>query len=159
MSEGLPHLSRFHLAGRREELVNMNVWLEAFATACDLPAAAAFHLDLVLTEAVTNVIDYAGAAEGDLSIDLVCELKADSVSVEITDNGRAFNPTGWEEAPPPASLEEATPGGLGIHLIRKFTRSMQYRRHDGCNVLTLTVPLVGGTSAEAAGERPAPLSS
>ena len=35
--------------------------------------------------------------------------------------------------------EQRTPGGLGIHLVRKFAEEMHYERHDGRNRLIIAI--------------------
>ena len=56
---------------------------------------------------------------------------------ELRDRGLAFDP--WEAPEPvrPTSLEEAPIGGLGIHLMRRVSDGLGYRRDGGGNVLTL----------------------
>jgi anti-sigma regulatory factor (Ser/Thr protein kinase) len=57
--------------------------------------------------------------------------------VQISDNGREFDPT---QAPPPTvatSLKEANVGNLGIHLVRSFANGIDYERRAGRNHLTL----------------------
>jgi serine/threonine-protein kinase RsbW len=59
------------------------------------------------------------------------------VTAEVEDDGRAFNPL--EAAAPnlDASIDERPIGGLGIHLVRSVMTSVEYRRQDGRNVLTM----------------------
>jgi serine/threonine-protein kinase RsbW len=67
----------------------------------------------------------------------------------IEDNGRQFDPT---QAPAPSratSLQDATIGDLGIHLMRSFASGMHYERRNGRNRLTLRFlePPAGQASA------------
>jgi anti-sigma regulatory factor (Ser/Thr protein kinase) len=62
----------------------------------------------------------------------------------VEDGGVPFDPT--TVAPrnpvPPASLEDATIGGLGLALVRRFARDLAYQRlANGRNRLGLTVPV------------------
>ncbi len=66
-----------------------------------------------------------------------CAAAGDEITVEIEDDGRAFDPF---DAPPPdltSSIEERAIGGLGVHLVRSLTDDASYERRDGRNIVTL----------------------
>lgn len=120
------------------ELRRMSAWLAQAAIACGLPRERIFDLDLCANEVVTNIISYAYEQAGGHEIDLRLHRASHGVSLEIQDDGRPFNPLAAALAPPPANLEEAPIGGLGIRLIRGMAAGCEYRRQDGMNVLTIT---------------------
>ena len=64
----------------------------------------------------------------------------------IEDHGPAFDPTHAPDPELPTRLEDATIGGLGIQLMRRFAQSMNYQRRDGINKLTLEFPLAPAPS-------------
>jgi anti-sigma regulatory factor (Ser/Thr protein kinase) len=128
------------------QLALLEAWLHDFSTACELPARTRFGLELVLTEAVTNVMDHARNAGADDSnepggIEVICTLRDGSVSAELIDDGPPFDPTSNAPVVLPANLDEASPGGLGIHLMRRYTSSMEYVREQNRNVLRMNLPL------------------
>jgi anti-sigma regulatory factor (Ser/Thr protein kinase) len=86
-------------------------------------------------------MDYAAPAGREGRIELSCSIADGRIELELRDDGPAFDPTGRPPPPRPASLAEARPGGLGIHLIRSYTSRMEYRREGTHNVLRLTLPL------------------
>jgi anti-sigma regulatory factor (Ser/Thr protein kinase) len=103
-----------------------------------------FQLDLVLDEMVSNVIRHGlkDSNEHRILVNLSCD--GDDLTVEIQDDGVAFNPL---EAPVPDTtkpLEERPIGGLGIHLVRQIMDDLSYRRHDGKNYLVMRKKLVEG---------------
>jgi serine/threonine-protein kinase RsbW len=109
-------------------------WLEKWARDNVSPAVS-FAAQLCLEEAVANVIMYGGS--GPLEIAVEVERNGEALVALIEDNGRQFDPT---QAPAPsraASLEDATVGDLGIHLMRSFASAMHYERRNGRNRLTL----------------------
>lgn len=135
---------RLSLANDHAALGQLGDWLAEIAARDSLSARAAFQLDLVLTEAVTNVMDYSRRADAGGCIDLAYAIEAGSMRIEIADDGPPFDPTARAEVSLPLSLEEATPGGLGIHLMRRYSQDMAYRRDHGRNVLSLSLPLDPG---------------
>lgn len=108
--------------------------VEAFTLDNDLGPRAEHTLSLVVEELVANVVNHGfrGGEPGQMTVRL--SVDAESVAGEIVDEGAAFDPS---EAPPPdldAEIEDRHVGGLGVHLVRKLTRSFEYRRVDGRNV-------------------------
>src|SRR5262245_7430923 len=96
-----------------------------------------FQATLVFEEALTNVIKYAYEDDREHEIRLEARITGSSFCLQVTDDGRSFNPL---SLPPPdldLPLEERPVGGLGVHLMRKFTESIQYERKKGHNIVTL----------------------
>jgi len=59
------------------------------------------------------------------------------IELTLTDNGHPFDPRTMPEPNPDAPLEDRTPGGWGISLVRRLVSEMQYQRANDHNVLTL----------------------
>lgn len=106
---------------------------EEFSLAPDIT----FNLNLVLEEAVVNVINYAYPKEEHQHIYLSAKLHEDSIVLVLTDTGKEFDPTMAPEADITLSAEERPIGGLGIFLIRQIMNVVKYERIEGKNVLTL----------------------
>ena len=119
----------------------MAAWLEHFADDYALPAQVVFRLDLVLTEAVTNVLDHAYQANAMGRIELIGNVGEDEIQIDLIDDGQPFDPTARAPVVLPKSLDEATPGGLGVHLISRYTSRLEYRRQDARNMLRLWLPI------------------
>lgn len=140
------HMQNDFLALRK-----MSAWLEETGVALGIPAPQRFELDLVANEAVTNVISYGypGGRLGDIELRL--ELTGGQVVLEIEDDGREFNPLSVDARVAPTGIDDASVGGLGIHLIRMSMPDCQYRFADGHNVFTMKAPLArvdAGASAD-----------
>jgi serine/threonine-protein kinase RsbW len=82
-------------------------------------------LKLAVTEACTNSVRHAyGANDG--TVDIVYELHADRLVVEVSDDGGGFDPDEVEES------GELTEGGLGIAIIRALVDEFEVgERGDG----------------------------
>lgn len=121
-------------------------WLEAIAERDAWPARTRFALTLAVDEALTNVLSYAfgedAAASDAPAVELAYQRDGADLCVEIADNGRAFDPTVWSPTPLAQTLEDATPGGQGLRLIRHYLKDLRYRRDGGWNRLTLVAATV-----------------
>jgi anti-sigma regulatory factor (Ser/Thr protein kinase) len=112
--------------------------LEEFAAEHDLPAKAVQAADLALEEHVTNVLNhgYTDTAPHEICVRLSCIDRL--FAIEVKDDGRPFNPLEQPEVDTTIPLEERPMGGLGIHLMRKFMDSLEYRRVGEHNLLRMT---------------------
>ena len=117
----------------------MSEWVRDFAHERRLAHRLAYGLELVVSEALTNVMSY--AYRDDARHDIVIELDAqpDRIRIVIEDDGVAFNPLDLPAAEPPVSLEKSRPDGRGIPLMRSFTDELHYLRRDNRNVLTMVM--------------------
>jgi anti-sigma regulatory factor (Ser/Thr protein kinase) len=120
------------------ELQRLAGWIEGWAQR-GVSADVSFAVQLCLEEAVANVIMYAGAKDSRLEIAVA----------RIEDNGRHFDPTQVPPRSVASSLDEASVGDVGIHLIRSFASGMNYERLEGCNRLTLRF-----TESQVSSQRP-----
>jgi len=133
------HSARLALANDHAGLTVLSEWLARFADG--LPEQTVFRLNLVLTEAVTNIMDHAKQKDTEGRIELACSIENGLIRVELVDDGPPFDPTAQTPRLAPASLAEARPGGHGIQLMRRYTTRMDYRREDGRNILNMTLPV------------------
>ena len=119
------------------EVSRLATFIEEVGEAFSLTPDVVFNLNLVIEEAVVNVINYAYPKEEHQSIYLSANLHEDSIVFVLTDTGKEFDPTQAPEADITLSAEERPIGGLGIFLIRQIMNEVKYQRIDGKNVLTL----------------------
>jgi len=115
-------------------------FIEVLCEELGLDTMLTFNLNLVLEEAVTNVIMYAYPQNEDHTMTLkTWTEQSDNVIVfELKDQGKPFNPI--EEAPEvdtTLSADERQIGGLGIFLINKIMDEVAYRYDGGSNILTM----------------------
>lgn len=94
------------------------------------------NIKLILDELLSNICHYAGLPNNVCYIELTLCRKDESVVVTIRDSGIPFNPL--EKKPPDLMLplEERPIGGLGIFLVKRISRQVEYRRENNQNVLT-----------------------
>lgn len=119
------------------ELRRLNRFIEDIGDAYNLDAELRFNLNLVLEEAVVNVINYAYTEGTQGAIDLTATLDGDSIVLVLADSGKPFDPTQVADADITLSAEERPIGGLGIFLIRQIMSDVRYERLDNRNILRL----------------------
>ena len=110
---------------------------EEFAAAQGLSSEVGYALALTLDEAVANVIRHGYEDADEHVIRVRLWLDQDLLSVQVADDGVAFNPL---RAPAPnldLPIEQRPVGGLGIHIMRTMMDDLEYTRVNGQNLLTL----------------------
>jgi sigma-B regulation protein RsbU (phosphoserine phosphatase) len=76
--------------------------------------------------------------EGEVhDIVLSVKLTDNRLMFKLIDTGKPFDPTIVPDADVNLSAEERQIGGLGIFLVRQIMDSVEYRRIDGKNILTM----------------------
>ena len=125
------------LANEISEISRLYDFIEEIGNEFSLPPDVIFNLNLVLEEAVVNIINYAYPKEEHQSIYLSASLHEGSVIFVLTDTGKEFDPTMVPDADISLSAEDRQIGGLGIFLIRQIMNEVKYERIEGKNVLTL----------------------
>jgi serine/threonine-protein kinase RsbW len=125
------------LANDIAEIGKLAQFIEEIGEDFSLSPDIVFNLNLVLEEAVVNVINYAYPKEEHQSIYLSAKLLEDSIVFVLTDTGLEFDPTKAPDADITLSADDRPIGGLGIFLIRQIMNQVKYERIDGKNVLTL----------------------
>ena len=96
-------------------------------------ARSASRVRVVADEAYSNICRYGKASRAVVSI----IRRGADLLVEFVDDGVEFDPTAAPDADTTLPASEREIGGLGIHMMRRMSRSMEYRRVDGLNILTV----------------------
>lgn len=119
------------------ELVHLASFIEEIGEELGLAPGLVMNLNLVLEEAVSNVIFYAYPKIEGQNIWIDARTTEDTLVFTITDKGVEFDPTKAAEVDVTLSAQERPIGGLGIFLIKKIMNEVEYQRIDGANVFTL----------------------
>jgi anti-sigma regulatory factor (Ser/Thr protein kinase) len=128
------------IGAQRAEVRRASEWLDAACRQRGVPLALAEQLVLCLNEVLANVIAHGGSTAHSEPIRLLLEVRADQdhgqASVTVTDAGIAFDPLSVPTKALPTALDDATPGGMGLVLLRRFCSVLHYRHEAGRNHLT-----------------------
>jgi anti-sigma regulatory factor (Ser/Thr protein kinase) len=120
------------------EIPRLLDWVEACCGAEGVADEVRYKIMLALDEAVANVINHAfGDVPPPHLIRVRLDITAELFAAEVIDNGRQFDPTTAPDPDLMLPLEQRTPGGLGIHLMRNVMDRLQYRHKGGENTLRM----------------------
>ncbi|MGH7443018.1 MAG: ATP-binding protein, partial [bacterium] len=94
-------------------------------------------VEMATDEAMTNAIEHAYEFDARCTVFVEMDLDKGRACVKVKDQGKAFDPLAVGPINLDRHVEERRTGGLGVHLMRTIMDSVEYRREDGFNVLTL----------------------
>ena len=100
---------------------------------------ALYQAQLAVEEIGTNIIKYGYDDKLEHRITLRVECLADCFRLQILDDGHPFDARQVAEPDLEQSLADRQHGGLGISLVRRLARRMDYERRNGINALTVEV--------------------
>lgn len=136
----LPRFDEFVIGADGADVRRAAEWLDTVCRQRNVPQAHIERLTLCLHEVLANVIAHGGTAALAAPIRLRFEVGLDQdcgkASVTVADAGMAFNPLSAPEKRLPKTLGEASPGGLGLVMVRRCSDWLDYRHEDGHNHLT-----------------------
>lgn len=119
------------------DIMLMAEFIDGLCEKYQLPMDVGFSLNLALEEAVANVMKYAYPEGEEHNIILSVKLMDNRLIFRLIDTGKPFDPTIVPDADVTLSAEDRKIGGLGIFLVRQIMDSVEYRRIDGKNILTM----------------------
>lgn len=99
-----------------------------------------FLVNLCMEELVTNALRYGSKGKPVIHFQIAIEFTKPGITLKISDDAHPFNPL--VEAPIPdleADIEDRMPGGLGIHLLKSMTGSIQYKYKNNKNIVFIKI--------------------
>ena len=121
-----------------EELNRVVDYLDELGEEWDLAVPLVFSLNLVLEEALTNIILYGLDNQSEHLIEIEFKKSDDQLYLTLIDDGIAYDPTLKADPDLSLSVEDRPIGGLGIFLIKKIMDQVEYSRKENKNFLMLT---------------------
>lgn len=118
------------LAGLKQQLVES-------AAAAGWTGDDLNRFELVVEEAVINIMLYAYPEDGGSLQVVLWQGQDNELRLQLQDQGLSFNPLEAREPDLSAPLEERSIGGLGVHLVQSLSDGMAYKRQNGSNLLQL----------------------
>lgn len=125
------------ISNKTDELLIVQGFVEEIGEEWDLPLSLVLSLNLVLEEALTNIILYGFDDDLEHTIEITLSLSDGVIGIVIVDDGHAYDPTLKKDPDITLSVEDRQIGGLGIFLIKKIMDKVEYQRIDNKNHLIL----------------------
>jgi anti-sigma regulatory factor (Ser/Thr protein kinase) len=120
------------------ELTRVAFFLEEIGEEWGLPMSLILSLNLVLEEALTNIISYGYDDIEEHSIEIIFTKTRNEFIICIADDGHEYDPTSKSDPDITLSAEDRPIGGLGIFLIKKIMEKVEYQRKNNKNYFILT---------------------
>lgn len=95
--------------------------------------ALAFHLNLVLTEAMVNVMEHSSPSEQCKTVRVCIGIENNALCIRVYDHGQGFD----IDAISIPNFETLNERGRGIFLMRSLMDNVAYRRTESGNVLEM----------------------
>jgi serine/threonine-protein kinase RsbW len=128
---------QFVIENQVEELSSLAEKIEKIAEEWEISPALAMNMNLVIEEALSNIIFYAFTDKNKHEIKVSVSVDKNILTIKITDDGIPFNPLEHEKPDINLPAEERPVGGLGIFLMAQIMDEMEYNRKKNENILTL----------------------
>ena len=96
---------------------------------------------LALEEIFANIVHYAYEDNQEHLVKIHIKIHDSLLSMQITDDGKPFNPLDYPITNTDVPFEERQIGGMGIHLVRHLIDKLEYKQVKGKNVLTMKIHL------------------
>ena len=131
-------MAQIELESKLESLDTLNGFVHQIIQNSPCTEQQQIQIDLVVEELFVNIVNYA-YPDSMGRVQVECKLSPDAgqVIIQFKDQGIEFNPLAGKEIDVHDSFERRPVGGLGIYLAKKYTNSIEYKRVDGSNVLTI----------------------
>jgi len=122
-----------------ENISKITAFVDAELENIGCPPKANAQIDICIDELVANIAHYAyGSETGNATVRLDFDEAERIVSLAFIDSGMPFDPLDVPEPDITSPLAERPIGGLGLFMVKNMMDSMDYRREDGHNILTIS---------------------
>lgn len=100
--------------------------IDRFIAENAVDSKSAYTLLLVVEEIVLNLINHGKEGQRTNEIRISVDATGEEIALAIEDDGRPFDPRSAPPPPLPENLEQAAPGGVGLHLVRTLADRLEY---------------------------------
>ncbi|MBZ0307672.1 MAG: anti-sigma factor antagonist, partial [Anaerolineae bacterium] len=125
------------LKAQLEQVRNACEFALHMADEAGFDARAAYHIEIAVDEACTNIVEHGFAGQETGQIDLIARFDDSCLTLIISDNSPPFDPTAMASVNMKNEVYKREPGGWGIHFVRQLMDEVHYGYSEGRNHLTL----------------------
>ena len=129
-----------HFARNLQTLPNIIETVSSFCRKHGATGDSVFAFSFAVEEIFTNMVKY--NPDGPTEVLMSMNVMERDLTVMLEDEQEGdFDPTAAPDPPFEKEISERKPGGLGLYLVRKMVRHVDYERRGTRNIITLTHPL------------------
>lgn len=126
------------IPAERDRLDQVQDFIDQNLAGVEYSPEAQIQLQIAVEELFVNIASYAYApGHGNAVIGCRVEEAPPSITVQLRDWGKPFDPLAKKDADVTLSAEDRDIGGLGIYMVKNSMDAVDYKREDGQNVLTI----------------------
>lgn len=126
------------IPAERDRLDQVQDFIDQNLAGVEYSPEAQIQLQIAVEELFVNIASYAYApGHGNAVIGCRVEEDPPSITVQLRDWGKPFDPLAKKDADITLSAEDRDIGGLGIYMVKNSMDAVDYKREDGQNVLTI----------------------
>lgn len=126
------------IPAERDRLDQVQAFIDQNLAGVEYSPEAQIQLQIAVEELFVNIASYAYApGHGDAVIGCRVEEDPPSITVQLRDWGKPFDPLAKKDADITLSAEDRDIGGLGIYMVKNSMDAVDYKREGGQNVLTI----------------------
>jgi anti-sigma regulatory factor (Ser/Thr protein kinase) len=130
-----PFFEKFVAPLQKTQVEQLRRGLLAWLDSRGFPADTAYRVATVVDELFCNTMEYSGAAWSEVSADI----RGTDVAVSLRDDGVAFDPFEAGKKDYSVYLASDTDRRLGLYLVTRLARLVDYRREEGVNEVRFVV--------------------
>ncbi|MCL2480265.1 MAG: ATP-binding protein [Spirochaetaceae bacterium] len=107
----------------------------------DCPPRIQHQIGIAVDEVFSNIASYAyHPATGSVAVRITVD---SDINIEFEDSGIAYDPLSADTPDISLPAEERKIGGLGIFMLKKLMDSVEYRRKENKNILSIKKKITG----------------
>jgi len=119
-----------------KSLEKISRFISEFITTSNIDDSHTIPINLVVEELFTNMVQYNAENKNDISVSL--NKDGSRLIISLTDfDVEPFDVTKRAEVNVDQLLEDRKPGGLGIHIVKKFVDKIDYQYKNRQSKITL----------------------
>ena len=126
-----------HLKDDISQLIKLENNIKQFSKENALSDDLSYFINLVCEEIFVNTIIYGKAKASSIEVIFNFAIKDNVLAIIIEDNGMPFNPLQIASPKTDLQLTERPVGKLGIFLTRQWANTINYKRENEKNILSL----------------------
>lgn len=120
-----------HVPSSTENLALIRDFVANIGKQAGLAETELSMIELAVDEACANVIEHAYGSDQTKEVIVRAMLDPDSITIEVVDTGKGFDPGAVEQKDLKRLVEERRSGGLGMRMMKLVMDEVQYQIKPG----------------------------